>query len=259
VTARLWLLGCGNMGGALLARWDGLVDPHIIDPSPRLALPGVPVTASAPDGPGPDVLVLAVKPQLFAGAAAGLAARLRPDTLVISIMAGVTCMTLANVFPGRPLVRTMPNTPARLGRGVTALWGAGATGAQRAQAEALMAAAGATVWLDHEDQFDAVTAVSGSGPAYLFAFIEALTAAAEAEGLASDLAATLARATVTGAAALADEPGADPAALRVAVTSPAGTTAAGLGVLTGEDALGALLRATVAAATARSRELGKLG
>jgi pyrroline-5-carboxylate reductase len=204
------------------------------------------------------MIVLAVKPQLFAGAAAGLADRLGPDTLVISIMAGVTCATLAGAFPGRALVRTMPNTPARLGKGVTALWSVGASAAQRAQAQALMDAAGATAWLDAEDQFDAVTAVSGSGPAYVFAFIEALTVAAESAGLAPALAATLARATVTGAAALADEPGADPAALRVAVTSPGGTTAAGLAQLTGGDALGALLRATVAAARLRSQQLGKL-
>jgi pyrroline-5-carboxylate reductase len=258
--ARLWLLGCGNMGGALLARWQaaGLVDAAIIDPSPRLEFPGVPFSPTAPAGNGPDILVLAVKPQLLAGAVAGLADRLRADTLIVSIMAGTTCATLMHIFGSRPLVRTMPNTPARLGKGVTALWAEGASPADRARAEALMAAAGATVWLDAEDQFDAVTAVSGSGPAYVFAFIEALTAAAIEAGLAPALAATLARATVTGAAMLADEPGADPTVLRVAVTSPGGTTAAGLGVLTGGDALVTLLSRTVAAATVRSRELGKL-
>ncbi|MGL4542235.1 MAG: pyrroline-5-carboxylate reductase dimerization domain-containing protein, partial [Polymorphobacter sp.] len=144
--------------------------------------------------------------------------------------------------------------PARLGQGVTALFGCGATAAHCARAEALLAAAGATVWLEAEAQFDAVTGLSGSGPAYVFAFIEALAAAGVANGLSAPLAARLARATVTGAAALAAEPGADPAALRVAVTSPGGTTAAGLAVLV--DRLAPLLVDTVAAATARSRQLG---
>lgn len=253
---RLWLLGAGNMGGALLARWHAadLADISVIDPNPRALPEGVLTDTMPPAGAGPDVLVLAVKPQLFVAASAGLAQRLRPDTLVISVMAGVTCAGILAQIGPRPLVRTMPNTPARLGQGVTALFGHGADAAHRARAQALMAAAGATVWLDAEAQFDAVTGLSGSGPAYVFAFIEALTQAGIANGLSPMLSASLARATVTGAAALAAEPGADPAALRAAVTSPGGTTAAGLAVLA--PRLQALLAETVAAATARSRELG---
>ncbi len=253
---RLWLLGAGNMGGALLHRWHaaGLADINVIDPNPRALPAGVAADAAPPAGAGPDVLVLAVKPQLFAAASAGLAERLRPDTLVISVMAGVTCAGIVERLGDLPIVRTMPNTPARLGQGVTALFGHGADASQCARAEALLAAAGTTVWLDHEDQFNAVTGLSGSGPAYVFAFIEALTEAGIAHGLSPALAATLARATVTGAAALAAEPDADPAALRVAVTSPGGTTAAGLSVLV--DRLRPLMTDTVAAATARSRELG---
>ena len=253
---RLWLLGAGNMGGALLGRWHAaaLAQISVIDPNPRALPDGVDASPAPPPGDGPDVLVLAVKPQLFAAATEGLAARLRPDTLVVSIMAGVTCAGIAAKLGTRPIVRTMPNTPARLGQGVTALFAANANAAQAARAEALMAAAGATVWLDSEAQFDAVTGLSGSGPAYVFAFIEALTEAGVANGLSPALAASLARATVTGAAALAAEPGADPSALRIAVTSPGGTTAAGLAVLSGR--LCPLLTETVAAATARSRELG---
>ncbi|MGL4543602.1 MAG: pyrroline-5-carboxylate reductase family protein, partial [Polymorphobacter sp.] len=178
-TERLWLLGAGNMGGALLARWQvaGLADISVIDPNPQALPAGVVAGAAPPPGAGPDVLVLAVKPQLFAAASAGLGERLRPDTLVISVMAGVTCAGITARLGARPLVRTMPNTPARLGQGVTALFGCGATAAHCARAEALLAAAGATVWLEAEAQFDAVTGLSGSGPAYVFAFIEALAAA----------------------------------------------------------------------------------
>ena len=152
------------------------------------------------------------------------------------------------------VVRTMPNTPARIGMGVTALYAPQDAG--RDAAQALMAAAGATLWLDDEAQFDAVTAVSGSGPAYVFAFVEALAAAGTAAGLPAALADELALRTVGGAAALAllrEEP---PAALRVAVTSPGGTTAAGLAVL--GDGLNALMADAVAAAARRSRELGDL-
>ena len=253
----VWLLGCGNMGGALLHRWvaAGLTQITVIDPSPRDLPNGVDASAVAPAGTGPDVLVLAVKPQLLAEAAVPLLARLKPDTLVVSILAGTTCATLSSLFEGRAVVRTMPNTPARIGQGVTALFAPQAAG--REAAEALMAAAGTAVWLDDEGQFDAVTAVSGSGPAYVFAFIEALAAAGVAGGLPGKLAAELALRTVGGAAALAMTGEADPTALRIAVTSPNGTTAAGLAVLGADAALDRLVTATVAAAQNRSLELGR--
>lgn len=249
----VWLLGCGNMGGALLHRWvaGGLTDIAVIDPSQRDLPPGVVAGPAPPAGDGPDILVVAVKPQLLAVAAGPVAARLKPDTLVVSVVAGVSAADIAAAFGGRAVVRTMPNTPARIGQGVTALFGA----QRRDAATALMAAAGATVWLDDEAQFDAVTAVSGSGPAYVFAFIEALAAAGVAAGLPEALAAELALRTVGGAAALAATGGAAPSDLRIAVTSPGGTTAAGLAVL--QPALDPLLAATVAAAARRSRELGQ--
>ena len=254
----VWLLGAGNMGGALLARWHGagLRDAAVIDPHPGPLPAGIAAAAGPPPAGSPAVLVLAVKPQVWRDAAAPLAGRVGAATLVVSIMAGVTEAAVASVFPGAAVVRAMPNTPARIGLGITALHSANADAGQRALAEALLAAVGETVWLDDEAHFDAVTAVSGSGPAYLFAFIEALGAAAAAAGLPAGLADRLALRTVIGAAALAAEPGADAAALRAAVTSPGGTTAAGLAVLSGLPGLSGLLRETVAAAQRRSRELG---
>ncbi len=252
----VWLLGCGNMGGALLHRWmaGGLTRVAIIDPAPRVLPDGIAADAAPPEGEGPDILVVAVKPQFLGAAAASLAGRLKPDTLIVSIVAGASCAMIAMLFDGCPVVRTMPNTPARLGLGITALFAPQDAG--RDAAQALMAAAGATVWLNDEGQFDAVTAVSGSGPAYVFAFVEALAAAGAAAGLPQALADELALATVGGAAALAMRREEPPAALRVAVTSPGGTTAAGLGVL--GEGLEPLIARAVAAAARRSRELGDL-
>ena len=252
MTAPIWLLGCGNMGGALLARWraEDMGPVAVIDP----AVPGGEMPTEGGSGKGgPDVLVLAVKPQVWRAAVAPLVARTGPLTLVVSVMAGVTTAELASVFPGAAIIRAMPNTPAAIGQGVTALFTTAGDLAEGA-AEALFSAAGATVWLEDEADFDAVTAVSGSGPAYVFAFIEALAAAGAAAGLEPGLAARLARATVTGAAALAALDATPASALRERVTSPGGTTAAGLAVLL--PGLTPLLEATVTAAATRSRELG---
>ena len=247
------------MGGALLQRWTagGLTDVAVIDPDPRGQWDGIAASAGPPVGEAPDVLVVAVKPQLLAEAAAPLLPLLKPGTLIVSVLAGTTCATLSATFEGRAVVRTMPNTPARIGHGVTALFASQNAG--REVAATLMAAAGVCVWLDDETQFDAVTALSGSGPAYVFAFIEALGAAGVAAGLPEPLAAELALRTVAGAAALAATGEADPTALRRAVTSPNGTTAAGLAVLGEGGALDRLVAATLAAAQRRSVELSKLG
>lgn len=248
MNAPIWLLGCGNMGGALLGRWraEDMGPVAVIDP----AVAGGDVL---PNG-RPDVLVLAVKPQVWRQAVAPLADRIGAMTLVVSVMAGVKTADLATVFPGSAVIRTMPNTPAGIGTGVTALFTTAGDLAEGA-AEALFSAAGSTVWLSDENDFDAVTAVSGSGPAYVFAFIEALAAAGEAAGLDAGLAARLARATVTGAAALAAADASVSAAeFRRRVTSPGGTTAAGLAVLV--PGLAPLVTDTVAAAAARSRALG---
>ncbi len=242
----LWLIGAGNMGGALLDRWRvaGLA-PVVGDPRLGLHLPA--------DGV-PETVVLAVKPQVWHAATAILGERIGAGTLVVSIMAGVTVATLADRFPGATVARAMPNLPAALGRGMTGVFSPRADAAERARLDALFAAAGATAWLEAEDQFDALTAVSGSGPAYVFALAETLAAAGGSTGLPADLARRLAVATITGAAAMLDA-GGDPAALRASVTSPNGTTAAGLAVLL--PALTPLMRDTVVAAAARSRELGQ--
>ncbi len=249
----LVLLGCGKMGSALLEGWlsHGLppaaftvIEPN---PSPRLKAleaEGLRLNASLPEAPA--VAVLAVKPQMMGGALPGLAAFGGGRTMVLSIAAGT------------PIVRAMPNTPAAIGRGMTALVGNAAAGeAELALAEALMAAVGETVRLPDEAEMDAVTAVSGSGPAYVFLLVEALAEAGIAEGLAPDLAMRLARATVAGAGRLLEAAAEEPAQLRANVTSPGGTTAAALAVLADAgDGLPAMMRRAVAAAAARSRELG---
>lgn len=259
----LVLVGCGRMGGALLQGWlkRGLAPQAV-----RVVDPAVPdwvrERGIAVDGPmptDPAVVVLAVKPQMMGGVLTDLAATASGDRLVLSVAAGVTLEAYGRAFPAAPVVRAMPNTPAAIGQGISAIIGNDrADEASLALAESLMSAVGRVVRLTDESQMDAVTAVSGSGPAYVFHLIETLAAAGEAEGLPADLALDLARATVAGAGALAVHEGGDPARLREAVTSPAGTTAAGLSHLMDPDTgLGPLMRRTVAAAAARGRELGK--
>ncbi|MGL6043138.1 MAG: pyrroline-5-carboxylate reductase [Sandaracinobacteroides sp.] len=263
--ARVWLVGCGAMGGALLERWLEAGLPAdavtVIDPEPR-GLPDGFAGAVASDAvsafghaPDPTLLVLGIKPQLLPRLAPGLARLLQPAPLVLSMLAGVRTQSLAAFFPDSAIIRMMPNTPARIGRGVTALFEHGAATPERDAVEWLMSAAGATLWLKDETQFDAVTAVSGSGPAYVFRFLEAFIEAAKAAGLPADLAAQLARETVAGAAELARSSPESPAQLREQVTSPNGTTAAGLQRLDGDGLLSSLLRTTVKAAAERSREL----
>jgi pyrroline-5-carboxylate reductase len=263
--ARVWLVGCGAMGGALLARWveSGLpaAQVTVIDPDPRGLPPGFPGTV-VPDAisawghsPDPTLVVLGIKPQLLPRLAPGLSRLLQPAPLLLSMLAGVRTDTLAALFPGAPIVRLMPNTPARIGRGVTALFARGASEADKAAARWLLEQAGSVLWLDREQGFDPVTAVSGSGPAYVFRFIEALASAAEAQGLAADVSLQLALETVAGAAELARQTGVHPAVLREQVTSPNGTTAAGLDRLDGDGLLTSLLKTTVKAATDRSRAL----
>jgi pyrroline-5-carboxylate reductase len=262
----LVLLGCGKMGSALVEGWlaHGLPPAAftVLEPSPSarlkaLAAEGLRLNADLPDAPA--VAVLAVKPQMMDAALPGLAPLGGGRTMALSIAAGTPIRVFETVFgPATPIVRAMPNTPAAVGRGITALVGNAAAGeADLALAEALMAAVGSTVRLADEADMDAVTAVSGSGPAYVFLLAEALADAGIAEGLAPDLAKRLARATVIGAGRLLEAAAEGPAQLRANVTSPGGTTAAAIAVLAEIDAgLPALLRRAVAAAAARSRELG---
>ena len=257
----LVLVGCGRMGGAMLRGWlarglePGAVT--VIDPrlSPEWQDKGLRVNADLPADPA--VLVLAVKPQMMSEALGGVPKL--TDTLVLSVAAGTTIATFEAAFPGSPIIRVMPNTPAAIGQGISAMIGNGlATDAHLDLAQALMAAVGRVVRLEREDQMDAVTGLSGSGPAYVFHLIEAMAKAGEAQGLPADLSLELARMTVAGAGALAIDADEDPAVLRENVTSPGGTTAAGLRVLMDPDSgLPPLMARTVAAATERGRELGR--
>lgn len=260
----LVLLGCGKMGSAMLSGWlrqglsPGLV--WVIDPAPSdwVRAQGVHVNAGLP--PDPGIVLIAVKPQMMGAALPGMQALGNGTTLFLTVAAGVSIATYEGVLGARtPLIRAMPNTPAAVGRGITALIGnAHATAAHLAMAETLLRAVGQTVRLDDESQMDAVTAVSGSGPAYVFHLIETLAAAGEAEGLPPALSMALAKATVGGAGVLAETADEDPAQLRRNVTSPNGTTQAALEVLMDETAgFPALLRRAVAAAANRSRELGR--
>lgn len=262
----LVLLGCGRMGTALLEGWLARGLPAsavtILDPAPAARLEslgreGLRLNASLPEAP--TACLLAVKPQTMEAALPAVAPLAGGRTLFLSIAAGTTLARLeSSLGAGTPIVRAMPNTPAAIGRGITALVGNPATEeAHLATAEALLSAVGETVRLGAEAEMDAVTAVSGSGPAYVFHLIETLARAGEAEGLAPDLALRLARATVAGAGALAEESGTDPATLRENVTSPGGTTAAALEVLMAPDGFSRLLREAVAAAARRSRELAR--
>jgi pyrroline-5-carboxylate reductase len=263
--ASLVLAGAGKMGGAMLTGWlDAGLDQRrttIIDPVPARTIVDLcaarGIALNPPDPEPGAVLVLGIKPQGLETAAPGLDRLIGRDTLLVSILAGKTIADLRARLPrARAVVRAMPNLPASIGRGATgACASPEVSPEQRAAAEALLAASGTVAWLADEAQIDAVTAVSGSGPAYVFLLAETLAEAGIAAGLDPDVARDLARATVAGAGALLDASPADAAELRRNVTSPGGTTAAALDVLMRPDGLGALMREAVAAARRRAGEL----
>jgi len=262
------LVGAGALGGALVRGWIGavrkgggltltVVEPNF-DPDLAAELETVGAILNPPD-PGPvDVLVMAVKPQTFAQAAEAALGFVGPDTCVLSVMAGIPMEALSSALGAQRVVRSMPNTPARIGQGVTAYVASAACSAEdRALIEQLLAPLGTVEPIGAERLMDVVTAVSGSGPAYVFLLAEVLAAAAEQEGLDKDTAMRLASRTVAGAGALMLETGETPGALRKQVTSPGGTTEAALDILASADGLGPLLRRAVSAAAQRSRDLGK--
>lgn len=263
----LILAGAGKMGGAMLAGWleNGVAPAAItvIDPSPPdstselMGRSGIIAEASAPPGVTASVLVLAVKPQAIAEAMLALRPLVDASTVVLSIAAGTTLATLAAGAKTQRVIRAMPNTPAQVGRGMTVMVaGRGVEDRDRALASALMEAVGAVEWIADEALMDAVTAVSGSGPAYVFLLAECMAEAGIEAGLDPTLARRLADATVAGAGALLAESGEDPATLRRNVTSPGGTTAAALEVLTAPVGLSPLIRRAVSAAKKRAGELG---
>lgn len=263
----LVLVGAGKMGGAMLEGWlaRGLAPGGtvVVEPNPSPELDGLAARSGATLAPGadglspPEVLVLAVKPQALEAVAPLVAALAGPETLLLSILAGKTVTDLKRALPGiRAVVRAMPNLPASIGRGATGAYAVLDTSArQRACAGALLGSNGIVEWVADEALIDAVTALSGSGPAYVFHLVEAMTQAGVAAGLEPELAGRLAHATVTGAAALLDATDLPPARLRANVTSPGGTTAAALEVLMAPDGLASLMRKTVAAARRRAGEL----
>lgn len=262
------LLGCGNMGQALLRGWlsQGLpinsvfiVDPIVAEPGlPELGIHEKQCAARTPADMRAGIVLLAVKPQIFDDAAAGILSACDDSTTALSIMAGTSIETIADRLAGLGgIVRAMPNTPAAIGKGVTGMFAqARVTSAARQMCEALMRAAGASVWVEAEADLNAVTAVSGSGPAYVFYLIECLTKAGIAQGLSATVAETLAIETVHGAGALAATGTTSPDQLRINVTSPGGTTQAGLEVLMRNDGgLMSLIDETVTAAKKRAEAL----
>jgi pyrroline-5-carboxylate reductase len=261
----LVLVGAGKMGGALLEGWLRLgLDAKrvaVLEPQPapqiaNLANDGVRLNPDPRTLADVSALVVAIKPQIAAEALPPLGPMIGASTVVVSIMAGRTLNFIAGALD-KPcaLVRAMPNTPAAIGRGITVAVPRGASAAQRDLADRLLAATGSVEWTDDEALMDAVTAVSGSGPAYVFLLAEALAEAGVASGLPPALAAKLARETVAGSGELLHRSELDAALLRQNVTSPGGTTAAALEVLMSTDGLAALMTKAVAAATKRSRAL----
>jgi pyrroline-5-carboxylate reductase len=264
LSGTLVLAGAGKMGGAMLTGWlaqgiyprrVAVIDPHPSNEVRASAASGVRLNPTMEDIGHVTALVLAVKPQMFREAGPALQAFVDSGTLVVSIMAGTTIASVAEVCGGA-VVRAMPNTPAAIGRGMTvAVPAANVSADQRAMADALLRATGAVEWVDDEALMDAVTAVSGSGPAYVFLLAEELARAGVDAGLPPALAAKLARETVSGSGELLNRSDLDAAVLRQNVTSPGGTTAAALNVLMGADGMQSLMTRAVAAATKRSKEL----
>ena len=263
----LLLVGAGKMGGALLAGWlrQGL-DPasvYVQDPTPApdaaalMGSHGIRVRHQAKLPAPPAVIVLAVKPQIIDEVLPTLAASVGPSTVVLSIAAGRTLSNLASRLPlETPIVRAMPNTPAAIGQGMTvACASSEVTRDQALCCTMLLEAVGEVIWIGDESLLDAVTAVSGSGPAYVFLLAECLAEAGVAVGLEPELASRLARATLAGAGEFLRRSDLSPMELRQNVTSPKGTTAAALEELMGNDGLADLLKRAVAAAAKRSREL----
>jgi pyrroline-5-carboxylate reductase len=254
----LWLIGCGNMAGAMLRRWLEVgLDPAaatVIRPSGLPVAQGVRVVTQPPQGQAPAVALLGIKPQKLDEAAPAYRDLLGSDTTIISILAGVELASLRERFPhAGAIIRAMPNTPVALGKGATALCG---DQSARGTADNLMRALGTVEWVD-EGLFDIVTALTASGPAFVFRFVDALAAGAAALGLPSQQAQRLAVATVEGAAALAAAVDESPHQLAERVASPGGTTREGLNVLDADDALDRLVQATLDAARRRSREMGE--
>ena len=266
ISGPIVLIGAGNMGGAMLTGWlkSGVPGSSVIvvDPGPSEAMlaliadAGAKHVTAAPEGMQAGVLFLAVKPQLMDAVLPPLKALVGPQTVVVSVAAGKTLAYLASHLGAAAMVRAMPNTPAMIGRGVTGAFANGdVSEAQHAEVQALLQVSGPVEWVGSEADIDAVTAVSGSGPAYVFYLVECMAEAGRKAGLPADLAMRLARETVSGAGELLNQSPEDASRLRQNVTSPGGTTAAALSVLMAEDGMQPLFDKAIAAARDRAREL----
>jgi pyrroline-5-carboxylate reductase len=265
-TTPLALIGAGKMGGALLGGWlESGLDPKaviVVDPAPSedslnfLQRAGIAIHAEPDTGKLATAIVIAVKPQVIGAVLPTLRPLIGAETIALSIAAGTTLANLERGLQPMAIVRAMPNTPAQVGRGITAAVANARVGAgSKAIVTSLLEAVGDVVWLDDEDLMDAVTAVSGSGPAYVFLLAECLAEAGIEAGLSPEVAHHLARATVAGGGELLYRSDHPAGRLRQNVTSPGGTTAAALEILMGEGGLGPLLKKAVAAAAKRSRDL----
>lgn len=260
------LVGAGKMGGAMLSGWmaDGIDPASILVLDPYLSAEigellrkhGIRHVTEVPQGVTAGIVLVAIKPQMMDDVLPGLAPVADQDTLVLSVAAGTPVSRFQSAFGDVPVARCMPNTPAMVKRGITAVYPNGKVSEeQKTAVTRLLTAVGKVVWLESEDQIDLVTGVSGSGPAYVFFLAEALREAGKAAGLPEDLADELAIATVCGAGELMHQSGEDPAVLRQNVTSPNGTTAAALAVLMAKDGIQPVMTDAVAAAVKRAREL----
>jgi pyrroline-5-carboxylate reductase len=258
----LWLIGCGNMAGAMLERWlaTGL-DPSrvtVTRPSGAAVAPGVRVLTALPEDQAPAIVLLGVKPQKLDEVAPTLAPALGAETILVSILAGVELSTLRARFPGPGnIVRAMPNTPVRLGKGVVDLHGGGIDEAARVTVTALMEPLGLAEWFEDEGLFALAGHLTGAGPAFLFRFIDALAAAAQQLGLGPDQAQRLAKAMVEGAGALAAASPDAPLELARRVASPGGTTEAGLQILDAGDALRSLMLQTLDSSRRRGIQMAE--
>lgn len=264
---KIVLLGAGNMGGAMLAGWlksgiEGssvlILDPKVSDAMAAMAAEhGIDVVAAPPEGMTAEIVFLAVKPQIMDAALPPVKSLVGTDTVVVSIAAGKTLSFIEGHLGEGAFVRAMPNTPAMVGRGVTgAFANAAVTAAQKAAVHDLLKVSGPVEWVSSEADINSVTALSGSGPAYVFYLVECMAEAGRKLGLPADLAMRLARETVSGAGELLHQSPEDASRLRINVTSPGGTTAAALSVLMADDGMQPLFDAAIAAAHKRAQELG---
>lgn len=257
----IWLIGCGNMAGAMLTGWLRAGMPPerftVIRPSGEPPAPGIlTLRALPPDGPVPALVLLGVKPHQLDHVSPGLAPLLARETVVVSILAGVEIASLRRRFSTpAAIVRAMPNLPVKLGKGVTGLFADGTSEAVRDGVTSLMQALGLALWVDGEDELDAVSVLAGSGPAFVYRFIDALAGAGTSIGLSRDRAVRLALATVEGAGLLAAGEDETPARLAARVASPGGSTRKGLDVLDADGALAGLLADTLAASRRRVAEM----